>query len=255
MDWGASRIAVVRSAWDYYRQPGRWLSWITTVSTASILQNPSEVLHWNTDKRYLLDLVARGIDCIPTEFVHPGSWGSRPLRSIVERRGWTDLIVKPAVAASAHGVRRFAGDAIACEGEAYLQTLLSRTPRPFPALVQPYLASIETVRERSLVFIAGSYTHAFTKPAFSTDATGGTVVEPHQPSVEELDLAARALAAAPARSLYARVDIIPDALRPLLAELELIEPDLALRLSSEATEHLADALFALLHSRRCITRN
>jgi hypothetical protein len=106
-------------------------------------------------------------------------------------------------------------------------------------LLQPYLAEVETLRERSLVFIAGKFTHAFTKPAFASNATGRTEVQPHTPSAEELRVAKAALAAAPLPTLYARVDLAPAPGGPLLMELELIEPDLALRLCPAAAAELA----------------
>ena len=99
-----------------------------------------------------------------------------------------------------------------------------------------HLAQVETERERSLVFIDGAFAHSFTKPLFSTNAMGSTVVLPHVPSTAELALAIVALAALPVRPLYARVDLIPGDDGPVLMELELIEPDLSLRLHQAAAD-------------------
>lgn len=59
-------------------------------------------------------------------------------------------------------------------------------------------------------------------------------------------MAQQVLAAAPELPLYARVDLIPDAGGALLMELELIEPDMALRLMPVAAERLALACLSLL---------
>ncbi len=154
------------------------------------------------------------------------------------------MVVKPAVAASATGARRFAGVEMAVLGEAHLGDLLGRGV----ALVQPYLAEVETARERSLVFVDGVFAHAFTKPDFSVDASGGTTIEVHIPSPEELALAAVALAAVPGPTSYARADLVPADNGPLLMELELIEPDLGLRLRPNVADTLARACLAAVGS-------
>jgi len=73
-----------------------------------------------------------------------------------------------------------------------------------------------------------------------------TVVEP---SAAEIAVAEAALAVAPAPPFYARVDLIPDADgRPLVMELELIEPDLYLDLTPDRGESFAVALAARLRA-------
>jgi glutathione synthase/RimK-type ligase-like ATP-grasp enzyme len=249
VDWAACPRTVVRSTWDYYRHQAPWHAWIDRAAAATTLLNPPNVLRWNGDKRYLRDLARRGVACVPTEVIEPG--GSEPLATLVRRRGWTDVVVKPAIAASAFGARRFAGGAIGDDGEAHVRWLAGSGA----VLVQPYLEGIEHVRERSLVYLAGMFSHAFTKSAFSTNAVGATSVASHDASPEELRLAADALAAAraavPVATVYARVDLAPDTGGPLLMELELIEPDLALRLDPDAANRLADACLQLPIRRGC----
>lgn len=269
--WEVTPLAIVRSTWDYYRTPAQWSAWLSRAAQATRLANPDAVLHWNSDKRYLLDLARRGVSCVPTEVVAPAEEkgaaaaeaDARPiLTSLARRRGWLDVVVKPAVAASAFGARRFAGAALSDHGEAHLQTLLVHGA----VLVQPYVSALEHTPERSLVYIDGRFAHAFTKPAFSTNATGTTEARLYTPTVEEQTLADATLAAARAtltdpshafdgELLYARVDIVPTPDGPLLMELELIEPDLALRLSAESTELLAKAADRALASARTASAN
>lgn len=240
IDWSASPLAVVRSTWDYHHSPDRWLAWIAAAGAATTLLNAPEVVRWNTDKCYLRELAERGVACVPTAFVAPGT--STTLAQITSFRGWSDVVVKPATAASASGARRFAGDVIAYQGETHLRSLAARGT----ALVQPYLPGVENAGERSLVFVADEFVHAFTKPAFSADAVGGTRIEAHRPDSHELALAIAALAVVPGPITYARVDLVPDVNGLLLMELELIEPDLGLRLCPTAAEKLADACLAAL---------
>lgn len=253
VSWTDTRLALVRSAWDYYRAPDAWAAWVARAGAATALRNPPPILRWNGSKRYLLDLMQAGVPCVPTEVLPrtPDVAGGPPpaltaptLPTLAAARGWSDVVVKPAVAASAFGARRFAAAALTGEGEAHLRALR----RAGDVLVQPYMAALERTPERSLVYVDGRFAHAFTKPAFSTDAAGGTAVAAHAPAEDERRVAAAALAVADARTraplLYARVDLVRDAAGPAVMELELIEPDLALRLAPIVAERLADACLA-----------
>jgi len=71
---------------------------------------------------------------------------------------------------------------------------------------------------------------------------GGTV-HAWTPAADELALATRALAATPAPTTYARVDLVrlPDG-QPAVMELELIEPELFLGASPEVAPRFAEVL-------------
>ncbi|MEO7679375.1 MAG: hypothetical protein ABIS14_01605, partial [Sphingomonas sp.] len=157
-DWGATAITVIRSTWDYHLKPATWHDWLDHASRRTRLVNDVGIIRWNSDKSYLLDLAAAGVSIVPTLVLDdPGS-----LTVQCAERGWHDVVIKPIVGAGASGAKRFAGDAIASRGVGHAATLLATGK----ALVQPYQAAVETERERSLVFVAGRFTHAFTKPPF-----------------------------------------------------------------------------------------
>lgn len=235
-DWQTGGLTMVRSAWDYHHQIATWLAWIESTRQKTLLLNSGQTLKWNTDKRYLQDLISAGVPCIPTHFVEP----YMQMESLPT--GHPEWIVKPAVGASARGVRRFAEHEFSTIGKAYIEQLAQTGA----VLIQPYMAEVETVRERSLVFVGGRFAHAFTKPAFSTGAAGATSIVPHLPTAAELKVAAAALSTSQAELAYARVDIVPTRNGPQLIELELIEPDLGLRLNSRAVDGLVDACLAYL---------
>ncbi|MEO5821630.1 MAG: hypothetical protein ABIT71_14105, partial [Vicinamibacteraceae bacterium] len=67
----------------------------------------------------------------------------------------------------------------------------------------------------------------------------------HEPTEAERHLAGQALQAAPGAVTYARVDVVPTSDGPRLMELELIEPDLGLRLHPPSIEVLAKAILAV----------
>ena len=244
VDWAATPVTLVRSTWDYYQIPEHWTAWIERVRIGTCLVNSPSLLHWSSNKRYLTELERHGVPCVATVVVE--STESESLKTIARRQAWGDVVVKPAVAASAYGARRFGPETIDTAGEVHLAALLKRGP----AIVQPYIRAVETERERSLVFIAGEFTHSFTKPAFSVTADGATDIHLVDASKREHVVALSALAVLPEKPLYARVDLVPTEAGPLLMELELVEPDLGLRLSAHGLQTLASACESIVGLHR-----
>jgi glutathione synthase/RimK-type ligase-like ATP-grasp enzyme len=166
VDWRLTPTAVVRSTWDYHLKPAAWLQWLKQIEMQTRLINTASLIEWNSEKHYLDDLMARGIPRVPTEFVTRNS--CLDLAEIAERRNWPSLIVKPTISASAHGALRFDGHSIADAGQSHPSMLL----RSGNAMVQPFLTSVITDLERSIVLINGEIISAFTKPAFNTNSAG-----------------------------------------------------------------------------------
>lgn len=233
VDWAASPRTVIRSTWDYHLDPAGWFGWLDVAGAATRLVNAPQILRWNSDKRYLLELARAGVPVVATE--HAARGVPFDLAARCRALGWDDVVVKPAIGASAKGAARIWAADLAVAGQVHLDALLAGGD----ALLQPFQAAVETERERSLVFLGGVFSHAFSKPAFLRDIGDGSGEVLHQPTTEELRVAARVLAAAPGPVTYARVDVVPTPDGPLLMELELIEPDLALRLRPGAPAALA----------------
>lgn len=238
IDWSLSARTVVRSTWDYHLDPDAWFAWLARVERITRLINDAAVLRWNSDKRYMVDLERAGVAIVPTEHVTRGD--RLGLAGCCAARGWTDIVVKPAIGASAKGAERFTSAAFANRAQAHLDALLGDGD----ALVQPFQAAVETARERSLVFLGGSFSHGFTKPPFLRGVGDGLGEQLHEPTDAEHRLAESALATAPGAVTYARVDVVPTPDGPRLMELELIEPDLGLRLHPPSIAALASAIKA-----------
>jgi len=240
VDWSQSHRIAIRSTWDYHLDAVAWFRWLSAASSVSRLINDAGVIRWNTDKRYLLDLQRAGVAIVPTEVVTR----DRPvdLAALCAARGWRDIVVKPAIGASASGAERFTDASIAGgAAQAHLDALLLHGH----ALVQPFQDAVNDARERSLVYIGGVFSHAFTKPPFLRGVGDGLGEARHEPSGAERLLAEHALEAAPGAVIYARVDVVPTRDGPRLMELELIEPDLGLRLAPGSVEALANAILAV----------
>ena len=235
-DWSRTRLAVLRACWNYPQHVTAFRSWLETAAAQTQLLNPIEVVQWNMHKGYLLELAARDIPVTPTALFAKGA--SSDLRATVAERGWTDVVVKPAISASSWQTKRVTADAYD-EGQAHLDALT----RERDALVQAFLPSVESYGERSLVVIDGEVCHAMRKaPRFMDDHE--TVSHKSVPITDaEEALAHRALAAVPKPVMYARVDIAPgpDG-EPMLMELELIEPSLWFDKGPLALERMVAAI-------------
>jgi hypothetical protein len=223
-DFGAARLTLLRSTWNYAERPAEFLAWIDRVTTRSALWNGRGTVRWNAHKSYLLDLEAAGVPVVPTHVLRRGA--RTTLVDAMRERGWSDVVVKPAVSGGSRGTIRTSsagGAAVALDaGEAHLRALVSRED----VLLQPYLASVEGHGERAIVWIDGEATHAVRKsPRFLGDPERVSAAVPIED--DEAELARRAVAAAPGPLLYARVDVARAADgAPRVMELELIEPSL-----------------------------
>jgi glutathione synthase/RimK-type ligase-like ATP-grasp enzyme len=237
VDWSQSVLTVLRSTWDYFHRPAQFLAWVEQVKVLTRVLNSPDLIRWNHDKHYLDDLHARGIATIPTLFAEPAS--TVALADAVAMFGTTDVVIKPAIGGAAYGARRYAlgrelGDALT-----HLDQLVSSGC----ALIQPFISSVLSQRERSLIFFDGAFSHAYLKAPFSGGTLAGEAGEvAHQPSAAEQTLARAALSGLTERPTYARVDMALIDERPHLMELELIEPALHFQLAPGSEERLADAL-------------
>ncbi|HYV51635.1 MAG TPA: hypothetical protein VE910_07005 [Dongiaceae bacterium] len=236
--WSADLI-VLRSTWNYYLDPAGFLDWAERAGRAAPLLNPLDVIFWNHDKRYLLELERRGVPIVPTCRIQHGERVS--LDALIRTTGWeADLVIKPAISAASYRTRRFGPKAIE-DGSAHLTQLLEAGD----VLVQEYMPAVERHGERSLIWIDSVFTHAVRKsPRLAGKAEDVSEAVPIAP--EELEVGEAALAGfEPGKLLYARVDVVPDvAGQPRVMELELIEPSLFFVQCPPALDRFADAIRA-----------
>jgi hypothetical protein len=230
-DWTAPIPTLIRSTWNYALAIDAYLAWIDRVAAVAPLVNPPDVVRANVYKRYLLELAGRGVPVVPTQLVGRGE----PLVEPAAR-----YVIKPEVSAGSLATRVFAaGDP---EAHGHLE-LVTRTGF---ALVQPYVASVDGYGERSLVWIAGELSHAIKKtPRFSgdTERTEG----PFPIADDEREVALAAIAAYAPRILYGRIDLArDDAGRPMVMELELVEPSLFFARGAGSAERFVAGLASYL---------
>jgi glutathione synthase/RimK-type ligase-like ATP-grasp enzyme len=235
-DWSDFDACLIRSTWDYHDKHEEFLAWTRRVAAETRIWNPPELVAWNSNKSYLRELGGQGVRMLPTVWVERGS--DAQLEELLGHEGWEEAVVKPVVdlgAKNLHRVRRG-------EGQEALARVLAR----HDAMVQPFLPSLETEGEVSLVYVEGELTHAVRKrPApgdFRVQSIWGGTFSRVEPEADQVEVAERALGALEEVPLYARVDLVsgPSG-EPCLIELELIEPNLYLVAHPPAAEALAEA--------------
>lgn len=221
VDLGGYDLILPLVTWGYHLRHAEWLAFLDRLEAERLpVVNPPALLRWSSDKAYLAELGERGVATVPTIVVE--QCGDEDLDDARRRFGSDWLVVKPPVSGGADGTFRIGpGDA------------LPEETRGRPTIIQPLIRSIATAGEYSLMLFDGEFSHAVVKrPAagdFRVQPHLGGVTLPAAPPPGAEELAKAALAAAPARATYARVDIIPDddgVLR--IMELELVEPALFL---------------------------
>lgn len=240
-------ILVLRSAWDYHLRAAEFKQWLTAVDkTGARVFNSVELVLWNLDKSYLLDLIERGVDVIPTELVRTSS--PEKLTDIMNRNAWTSVVIKPSISASAYKTTRVMGTPDLADGESRFQSLKETGD----VIVQPYLSEVITRGEWSLMFFSGELSHAvLKKPAagdFRVQAEHGGIARLATPTRKIIQSARRAVTALPEIPLYARIDGVEVSGRFLLMEAECIDPFLYFGLSGAGPRMFARCLSDVLRN-------
>jgi glutathione synthase/RimK-type ligase-like ATP-grasp enzyme len=224
-------------AWGYHLRFGEWCALLDRMAQpgAPLMLNPPALLRWNSDKAYLAELAAAGVPAVASRTVD--ALDEAALAAARDTFGG-ELVVKPLVSASADDTFRIGPN------------------DPVPAsvhgrrmLVQPYMPSIASQGEYSLMLFGGQFSHAIVK----RPKPGDFRVQPHlggsetpcAPPQGAIALAQAALAAAPAPATYARVDMVEGENGALqIMELELIEPALWLQHSPDGGASFGGAVNA-----------
>lgn len=243
VDWAAFDLVVVRTTWDYYLRHAEFLAWVDRLAAeGGRVWNPPAVLRWNSDKRYLLDLAAKGVPVVPTRVVEAGL--AVKLARLMDEEGWDDAVVKPAVGAGAYCTFRTTRREAPAK-QAGFEELLSRDA----VLVQPFVPEVEQ-GEWSFVFVEGAFSHAVVKRPgkgdFRVNEKHGGSLAPAAATPALVQQAKEVLRHAPGPLLYARVDAVLRDGALLLMELEALEPELFWRSARGSAARFVAAVRARL---------
>lgn len=249
-DWDRFDLVVIRSTWDYQKDPERFLETLRRITTGRArLENPLPLVEWNLRKSYLQDLAAQGVPVAPT------FWATGIDGEILDRcyRRWRtgELVLKPIVGANADDTFRLPREQM----EEFLPEL-REVYRDRVVLIQPFLEAVVAEGEYSLFYFGGRLSHVILKTPKQFDFRvqeehGGLIRPVPRERVEEslLRHGERAMAALPRRPLYARVDLVRHGGGFVVMEFELIEPALYFRMDPGSPERFAAAVDELFAGR------
>ena len=234
--------------WGYHLKHERWLEFLDRLEAERLpVANPPAMLRWNSDKAYLAELGRKGVPVVPT--LEVDHLNEAALAAAAGVLGVEELVVKPPVSASAWGTFRLHGqDSVPMEVHGRRM------------LIQPYVESVTSSGEYSLILFGGELSHTVAKLPKSGDfrvqpewgGTNGAVEAPDG----ALEIARAALAEAPGDATYARVDLLVGNDGGLqVIELELIEPALFLHCAPDAKPRFAEAVLSMASSLRAHRSN
>jgi hypothetical protein len=254
VDWADAGLVVLRSTRDYARRRNEFTTWARSVAR---LVNPASVVEWNTDKHYLEDLRSRGVPVLKTQWLEPDDGLSkRRIHTRFPASG--EFVLKPAVSGGAQDTGRYTAN----EAEARrlaIQHAVRLLAEGRSVMVQRYQPSVDTLGERSLVFIDGQFVYAVHKAAMLHGPSQGPE-ETHIERIDtvvasdaELEVAERVLEAVHVIMaemlepnvplLYARVDLVADDEgKPTVMEVGLTDPSLHFSHYPGALDAFADAI-------------
>jgi len=239
-DWSSTTYILFRSTWDYFNRFDEFSKWLSKVSKQTILLNSEQIILWNIDKHYLLDLKIKGIHIADTYFIKKGS--TETLKEIHSKLNWAETVLKPCISGAARHTYKLNPNILETH-ETIFKSLISEESM----MLQPFQNNIVEKGEISMMVFNGVFTHAVLKKAkkgdFRVQDDFGGSVHQYSPTKLEIDFAVQTVKACKELPIYARVDIFTDNNGKIaLAELELIEPELWFRLFPDAANILAIAI-------------
>ena len=160
-DWSQYDATLIRTTWDYVNRVDEFESTLFDISRQTRLLNPIEVVRWNIQKTYLRDLSEQGVPIAPTTWID--DWVD--LGEVMHQNRWNRGFLKPIVGASASDTMRFSRQDIAIA-----QDWLHRHIQQGQSFMfQPYIETVETIGEISLIFFGRVFSHIVQKIPVSGD--------------------------------------------------------------------------------------
>lgn len=216
VNWGDFKAVIFRSCWHYYLKIREFKIWLDKLETQnSNVWNPIEIIKWNIDKTYLINLKNQGINVIPT-FTSINNLNTKS----------EDYILKPRFGTDSYDVRRIK------------RNDLNIIPKDF--LVQPFIKEIVETGEISIIFIGNKISHAVRKKPktgqFRTNYRSGSKWTSENLSTEHIKQARAILDSFKTYLLYARLDVIEVDGKLMVMEIELTEPFLYFSWHKQAIE-------------------
>lgn len=239
-NFAEAEITLFRTIWDYFHRYSEFSKWLDENKTKTKMINSPEIIRWNIDKHYLIDLQKNGVNIPNTLFVRKGD--NRSLQQIFDKASWNDAVLKPAVSGAGRHTYKLNSTNIESYSNVYKELIAKED-----MILQEFQYNISEKGEVAFMIFNNKFSHAILKKAkkgdFRVQDDFGGTVHNYKPTQEEVDFALKVVSVCNPQPVYARVDVIFDNdNKPAIGELELIEPELWFRFSNNAADIFADAI-------------
>lgn len=242
-NWEEVDYAIFRTTWDYFERLDEFLKWVNFYSKKIKFINDVDLILWNLDKNYLQNFPKE--DVVPSLFLKLNEKTS--LDEIFKKTGWGELVIKPSISAASWNTHRVSKKSLD-----NFEFIFKKLKKNHKMIVQEFQPSVLDFGEISLIVFGGRFSHAVLKRAKKNDYRvqddfGGSVGV-YLPSKQEINFAEKIVSLCPKIPLYARVDLLfNQENKPVLSELEVIEPELWFRFNEKSADFLAKIIFDFIN--------
>ncbi len=223
VDWTIYDVVIIKSTWDYFiGKIEKFYDWLNYLKLNNInCLNHPDIIKWNADKHYLLDIHKSGLNIVPSIIIEK----NEPINIYewFEKLDSDEIIIKPTISGGAMNTLRVNKETI----HNHLVDI-NKWLGEQAYLIQPLKKEILTEGEWSFLFFNGVFSHHLLKVAKEGDFRiqhffGGKITVPkvNENLIKEAQKYVDNFAKG---CLYARVDGVVSNDKFELMELELIEP-------------------------------
>jgi len=153
VDWNDYEAVIIRTPWDYQRDPEAFLDVLAVIDASSArLENSIDIVKWNLNKGYLRDLEKKGVNIVPTIWKERGI-DKTDVGEWLRYFNTGEVVLKPTVSATAEFTYRLTA----------FQPELTEIFAGREYMVQPFMPNIVTEGEYSLFYFSGEYSHTILK--------------------------------------------------------------------------------------------
>ena len=240
-------LVLLRTIWDYYKKVDKFMVFLEKLERLDVkVLNPIDIVRWNMDKKYLLQLQEEGFDIIPSIF----SFDNEDIFDQALELGWKKMILKPMISAGSYHTYVIENS----EREKFMdyksQLFVNR-----PYMLQEFIPEISEGEISTITLTSpgesaeDGYSYSVTKVPKKGDYRvqfnfGGVY---HLGKVDPIinKISHRITSRFNNRLLYQRLDGIWRNNQFLIMELELIEPDLYFNYSDAALDRFFNNLIKI----------
>lgn len=239
------KIYINRATFDYYKDINLFNKWLDKLESLQInIFNNVDIMRHYSDKSYLCEMK----NAVPSMLVRPRYVSFENtlenIKDFFSQHGVSrEMVLKPTFGAGGFETYKCHTD----EDEELRRIYDHFKFKNIDLLIQPFIQTVKTVGEFSLIYFSGIYSHGYLSVPDNSDFRihsqyGGTYKQLHKLDPDLENFANDLLADLDETPLISRIDAFETENGFMLSELEVVEPYLSFADSPCATKLLANAL-------------